>query len=299
MDHLVMLCAGAAAGVLGFGWGFAVWRRTRLIADTPTARIRSMPMGRVELNGLAQEKAELLAPITKTPCVYYRYTVEEERKSGKNKTWVTVDRGDSSSWGFYLEDPTGSVLVMPAGAEVTIGCDFEARHGGFGSLFRERDQSFDPSPWVDKGWFGWAKKFRFRESRIHTGERLYVLGVSQERRDLGTERRQRVLDKLRALKSDPDAMAHLDTDGDGQVSDDEWEVARNLVTQEVYRGAVDDRVIVGADPQRDAPFLISDRGEEAVLAVHRWKFRLGIFGGAALSVACVGLLVWNCGGVGG
>jgi hypothetical protein len=182
MEEVFVPAIGVAGGIAAFGWGFMVWRRMRLIVDTPTAKVRSMPMGRVELHGCAQEKAELAAPITKQPCVYYRYTVEEERRSGKNKTWVTVDRGDSAAWAFYLEDETGAVLLMPEGAKVEIGCDFEAKHGGLSGLISGRDKSFDPTPWVKRGWLGLAtKKLRFREWRIHAGEPLYVLGVSQER----------------------------------------------------------------------------------------------------------------------
>ncbi len=292
MEEIFVPAAGVAGGIAAFGWGFKVWRRMRLIVDTPTAKVRSMPMGRVELRGRAQEKAELQAPITKRPCVYYRYTVEEERRSGKNRTWVTVDRGDSSAWAFYLEDETGSVLLMPEGASVEIACDFEAKHGGLSGLIFGREPSFDPSPWMNRGWLGVAsKKLRFREWRIHAGEALYVLGVSQERGGIAAERRRRILDKLRALKSDPDAMAHFDRDQDGDISSAEWEVARQLTVQEVVREAVDDRVVIAADPNRDAPFFVSDQGESSLVARHRWKAALGVFGGAALSVVCLWILL--------
>ena len=132
---------------------------------------------------------------------------------------------------------------------------------------------------------------RFREWRIHAGDTLYVLGVSQERGTIAAEQRQRILDKLRALKADPDAMAHFDRDADGEISEAEWEVARQLTVQEVVRDAIDDRVVVAADPGRDAPFLISDQGEGALVSSHRWKALLGVFGGAALSVGSLWVLL--------
>ncbi len=284
---------GCVGGVVAFGWGFRVWRRMRLIVDTPTARVRSMPMGRVELHGRAQEKAELESPITRTPCAYYRFRVEEERKSKKSTTWVTIDSGDSSAWPFALEDDTGTVVVVPAKARVELGCDFEARRGGLSSMvFGNDDEGFDASPWQKRGWLGLStKRLRFREWRIHAGDALYVLGVAQERPGLAAERRARVIDKLRALKSDPEAMAHFDRDGDGEVSASEWEAARQLTVQEAAREAVDDRVVVAADPQRHAPFLISDHGEASLVSRLRVRALLGIFGGAALAVACLWALV--------
>lgn len=294
--NILVPALGCAAGIVCFGWGFSVWRRMRLIVDTPTAKVRSMPMGRVELQGRAQEKAELAAPITKTPCVYYRYLVEEERRSGKHNTWVTVDQGDSSAWAFRVEDETGAVLVVPERAKVEIGCDFEAKHGGLSGLLFGRDKSLDPSPWTQRGWLGVSiKKLRFREWRIHAGETLYVLGVAQERGNLAAERRERILDKLRALKADPEAMAHFDRDGDGEVSDPEWEIARQLVVQEVMRGSVDDRVVIAADPARDAPFLISDHGEASLVSRHYWQALLGVFGGAATSIGSLWVLLVQLG----
>lgn len=284
---------GCVGGVVAFGWGFRVWRRMRLIVDTPTAKVRSMPIGRVELLGRAQEKTELQAPITRTPCVYYRFTVEEERRNKKSTTWVTIDSGDSSAWPFELVDDTGSVLVVPERARFELGRDFQAHRGGLsGVLFGNDDDGFDASPWARRGWLGLStKKLRFREWRIHAGDELYVLGVAQERAGLADERRARVIDKLRALKSDPEAMAHFDRDADGEISAAEWEAARQLTVHEVAREAVDDRVVVAADPGRDAPFLISDHGEASLVARMRARALLGIFGGAALAVACLGVLL--------
>lgn len=292
---MIGLVFGIAGGIAVFGWGFGLWHRMRLIADTPTAKIRSMPMGRVELYGRVQEKAELLSPVTKHPCVYYRYQVEEEDPSDEDDTWVTVDRGDSSAWGFYLNDDTGSVLVMPEGARIEIGLDFQAQVGGLSGWFSRRDPSFDPNPWVTPGLFGLGRKLRFREWRIHAGEFVYLLGVSQERPGIGGEQRQRVLDKLRALKADPEAMAHFDTDGDGHVSSAEWQVARRLTVRETHRSPSEDRVVVAADPAGGAPFLISDHGEDALVASYRWKCVLAVFGGIAVSVASFWFLLVELG----
>jgi hypothetical protein len=280
--------AGLASGLVSFARGFAVWRRLRLIQDTPTARVRSLPMGRVELRGRAQEKAELRAPLTGTPCVYYRYTVEERRGS-RRKRWAVLERGDSSAWGFYLQDETGRVLVAPAGAQVDIAPDLRGSPASAG---------LDASRWQRSRWLG-RPALRLTEWRIHAGEPVYVLGVAQERADLTHERRRRIADKLRALKSDPEALAHLDSDRDGSISAQEWEVARQLATDEVAQEGFDDRVVIAADPHGASPFYLSDRSEHALLRRHRLQVLGGVWGGALLSLACLYYLLSYLGVMGG
>ena len=73
LEACVWLAGGILGGLALFGAGFRAWRRLRLIEDTPTSRVRSMALGRVELAGSAVGKADLEAPFTGTPCVYYRY----------------------------------------------------------------------------------------------------------------------------------------------------------------------------------------------------------------------------------
>ena len=287
MDFALLACCIAfVVGLFAFGWGFRIWRRHRLIRDTPTARARSMPMGRVELFGSAQDKAELLAPLSQNPCVYYRYRIEQVQHSGNHTRWETVDSGDSSAWGFYLEDETGRILVMPEDAEIKLRRDFRFTSENIPLWIR---QSTHPQLNLrhlrSSSWWSDGGRLRFSEWRLEAGDPVYVLGVAQPRPGIAAERRERILEKLRALKSDPDAMAHLDSDGDGVISAQEWEVARNLTVEEVSREPVADRVAVAVDPAGRAPFLISDRDEQELLDAYRWQAPSAIFGGAALAVA--------------
>ncbi len=108
------LCAWA-------GWQF-VHRlaRARLLGDVPTSRIRSAAQGFVELYGVLEEGPEgpLQAPLTGKPCLWWRYRIEvEEKRSGREKAWRTVDKGASES-PFSLRDATDACLVDPRGAEV-------------------------------------------------------------------------------------------------------------------------------------------------------------------------------------
>lgn len=297
-DPWIASVLGFSGGVAAFGWGFRQWRWLRLIEDTPTAKVRSMPMGRVEIFGRAEEKAELRAPLSRKRCVYYRYRVEELRGSGKNRRWRTIESGESSAWGFYLEDDTGRVFVAPKGATIRVASDLQVTRGGLLGVFDRGEPELDLRKWENRSWWNRHRR-RYTEWRLEPGDPVYVLGTAQERPGLAAERRQRVVEKLRALKADPDAMAHFDSDGDGSVSAEEWEVARQLSVTEVMRDAVPDRVVVAADPASGAPFMISDRSERALRSEQRGRALLGIFGGATGSVACLIYMLGRLGVLGG
>jgi len=278
-----LLCLAAlGGGIFVFFSGFRTWRRMRLIQDTPTSAVRSMALGRAELHGRAAEKGELVAPFTGRPCVYYRYLVEEEvRSSRRRRRWRTLEKGSSEAWPFYLDDGTGRALVDPRGATLDLPRDYRAVDppltGPAGAFLEERGIR-------TRGFLGFRKRLRLTEWHIAPGEEIYVLGVARERDGIAHERRVRIAEKLAALKSDPDAMAHLDTDGDGRVSSEEWDVARRLAVNEVEIEGVEDRVVVTRDEHGRAPFYIADRDEKEILAKHRWLAAGGVFGGVLLAV---------------
>jgi hypothetical protein len=203
-----------------------------------------------------------------------------------------VSKGDSSAWPFYLEDETGRVLVDPEGATVELRTDLRGRRVFPGD---EYYTALEKHGWARRGWLGGSRRMRVSEWRIEPGDPLYALGVAQERPGLAQERRRHVAEKLAALKRDPEAMAHLDRDGDGHVSADEWEVARRLVVHEVDLTPQDDRVVIGRAPHREAPFYLSDRHERAVVRSLSWRSSASIFGGAALSLACLAVLLSKLG----
>jgi hypothetical protein len=288
------MLAGVGAGVVSFLHGFRAWRRLRLIEDTPTAKVRSMALGRVELQGRAEAREDLEAPLTGFPCVFFRYEIEEERGSGRQRRWRTVARGDSSAQGFYLADATGRVLVDPTGAELQLECDWRATN----PTLSPRLEGVLASHGIDAGGWLLRRRLRFREWLIAPGERIYVLGIAQERPALAAERRAKVLERLAALKRDPAAMAALDANGDGRVDGDEWEVARRGVVDAVEGERVEDRIVVGAAPNRESPFLVSDRTESRLLSRQRLEAFAGVFGGAALALACGALLLDRFGRLG-
>ncbi len=282
---------GMAAGVVFFVRGFRTWRRLRLIQDTPTSKVRSLALGRVEIHGQATEKAELAAPFTGAACVWYRWEIEEQVRSGRSRRWRSVAQGDSHAWPFYVEDDTGRILVDPGGAEFHVPSDYREvdpdLSGAAGSYLASQGVS-------THGLLGFRRKLRLSEWHIAPGETLYVLGTAQERGSLVHERRVRIAEKLAALKADPEAMAHFDADGDGRISQEEWEMARRLVVQGIEREGAEDRVVIGRGDEGQ-PFFVADRPESEIVKRHRWSALGGIFGGALLSLGSLGGLLIRTG----
>ena len=116
-------------GLIGFFWGFMRLRRKRLIENIPTSTIRGMALGLVELIGRAKKDKPLISPLSLTPCVLYRYTVERYEKRGRHSSWVTVAKGSTFYCPFWIDDDTGKVLVFPQGAELILPIHYQFTSG--------------------------------------------------------------------------------------------------------------------------------------------------------------------------
>ncbi len=168
-----------AAGILLFIQGFRNLREKRLIENTPTSKIEGLAMGLVEVFGKAKPFQEKIhkSPFTNTDCVYYRYTIEEYRSSGKSGHYVTIDEQRTSD-PFFVQDETGKVLVNPEGAEInkpdkTV---FKTNSSGEPS---ELIQDFIKGRGISyKGTFGFNKDMIFTEYLIEPEDSIFVMGTA-------------------------------------------------------------------------------------------------------------------------
>ena len=173
------LCVGAVLGVLGFFRGFQLRKKKKLIEDIPTSTVRGVALGLSEVHGKARESQKLLiSQFTKTPCVFYRYQVEEYRSSGKGGRWVTLDEHTSPE-SFYLEDGTGRLLVCPAGAELHVHADHKYSNG-LGAKDKDLFLAELYAMGIDtQGFLGFGKKLRGEEAYIVPGDDIYAIGTIQ------------------------------------------------------------------------------------------------------------------------
>lgn len=166
-------------GIVLFIVGVYFHKRKRLIADTPTSKIRSLAMGLVEIFGqvIPVKNNVFKSPFTDNDCVYYRYTVEEYKSSGKNSHWVTVKKEEQRTL-FYLKDETGMVLVEPTGAQIDAKKDFEFQ-SSLGKDPPEQVIRFLTAHHLShEGFLGLNKTMRYQETIIAPNDSLYIMGTA-------------------------------------------------------------------------------------------------------------------------
>lgn len=255
-------------------------KRIRLIEDTPTSRVRSAAQGYVELSGTVDVLAgpPIIAPLTGTPCAWYRYRVERRAKAGEKGRlrWTTVASGVSHDL-FLLRDETGRCVVDPEGAEVLA----RTRQTWYGSAPLPRRPPPMQGRWFHRG------KYRYTEHRLHPGETLYAAGwFRTEDAQADTGLREAVAVLLRAWKRNPDkALQAYDHNRNGRFELDEWEAVRRAARREVLRrraeAARGPRVHLLARPTDGRPYLLSALPE--ALLVRRYR-RAGCAAFVALAV---------------
>jgi hypothetical protein len=177
MTHVEMTIYSSAALLAGpwfFHRGFQTLRTRRLIANTPTAHIRSMAMGLVEINGMVAPRSRVTAPFSGHECAYWEVDISTQSRRG----WTVIHRNHSGN-PFFLRDPTGVALVYPHGAECKLAFGTEEHCQGL----------MLPSCYADYmnahasaiGQIARLGVLRFRERVLEEGQRLFVLGTATPR----------------------------------------------------------------------------------------------------------------------
>jgi len=283
LEWVLDLAVAVACGFL-IRYGFRQLRKKNMVENVPSSPIRSVAMGLAEIQGRSPGTATLAAPLSKAPCHYYRYQIEEERHRSKGgREWVVVDRGESNV-PFHVEDPTGRILVSPERADILLKRDYQRI---------ERAE----------GWFGRRK--RYSEWRIDPADFVYVIGTVSKLRDLAAERRARLQERLRDVKKDPAAIRRFDLDGSGALDEQEWAGAVAVVKDDMLReelarkaAAPQEDLVVGAG-ELESTFMISDRDERSVASFLGWKAFGAVLCGGAGALAMITSILGRFGVVAG
>jgi hypothetical protein len=278
MEFWLLSGAMAAGSAFLLHLGVRFFWRLRTITDAPTARIQSASQGYLELGGTARpHQGQTAGPLTGTPCLWYRYSIEERKRSGKSEHWVRIEGGDCPT-PFALDDGTGRCIVEPARAHLKL-------------RRRTRWQGPQRSPRNrERGWLFSSDRYRFTEERIEEGDPIYLLGYFETPRR-GPEERDRLRRALlKVWKQDPARIARFDRDGDGSLSPEEWELARQEAATlaesaelEQASKPVTPRVRDTGDARQ--PYVISTYTEEDLASGLRWQTLGATAGALALGVA--------------
>lgn len=170
---------GMAAGTVLFFVGLSSWSMKRRIENMPTSAIRSLAMGLVEIQGTVDKalKEYVKSPFSGKNCVYYRYSVEELKQHGKNSSWVQIKSGQHAD-PFYVKDKTGSVLVNPKDASISINEDNTFTSGAFRTLPAPVKTFASKNNLNLQSFFGFNRNLRFTESYLAPGDTVFILGTA-------------------------------------------------------------------------------------------------------------------------
>ena len=276
-----MLWAGLllAATAYALYLAYRNFKKSRLIEDMPTSLIRSASQGFTELIGIGKPHGEhLSAPLTATPCLWWYYSIEQYKSSGKSSSWVKIESG-SSEQPFNIDDNSGLCLVMPEGADLTARHNKKwqgrLRHplGGSGK------KSTSTLGRLLNTNIGFGKRYRYTERLIKEHDPLYILGHfstdSAGKRSLSVEKMTGNI--LRSWKQDfTGLLENYDSNGDGELDIAEWKSVQQAAKKEALKqqreNSQQDKEHAIAKPVATGlPFLIGSDEQDALSGRYRWR----------------------------
>lgn len=294
----------AVVALLGGASVFGAWRayknlkHARLIEDIPPSKARSVPQGYVELEGVGRlmDGPPIVAPLSATTCVWYRFKVEERQrvqtKNGTQTCWVTVQKGESDEV-FWLEDDTGRIAIDPEGAQV-IPQHRETWQSGMRAQRTSLPNYITAFLATHTG----TNPYRFTEERIHAGENLYALGLVK---NIGHHQQtstveDEVREILREWKQDQQQLlARFDLNKDGKIDSQEWLLARAQARREARKAREEEQLtsaeainIMRATGDANRPYILSAYPQQRLIR----KQRLWALLYAALFLLAGGIAVW-------
>lgn len=270
---------------------FTRLRRARWIEDTPTSRIRSAAQGLVELKGQLDPGGHtpLISPLGEVDCLWYRFKVEEYRRSAKTSHWHTVEQGCSER-PFVLRDGTDVCWIAPQGAEVHPSR--VRRWEGH----RRWPAGHSLRTGLLAGLIG--KRYRYTEEWLEEGQLLYALGWFESRgggREVVSQQgvARQIIGEWKADYAQ--LLTRFDRNRDGQLDMAEWERVRHAADQEAARkvaakGLAPTVHQLGEAPHRGLPFILSDHHEENLSAKLRRQSSWSLVG-LAVSAGLSGWLL--------
>jgi len=285
----------AAAGGLSF---YLVWRylrRARIIADTPTSKVRSAAQGYVELDGRGEhfDDGPAVSPGSGRRCLWYRYKLERKEHywdgDERRTRWETVQKGESDS-PFFLNDGTGRVEVHPEGAEVTTP------HRRVWYTRTSDPRASTASLRIGGMGLNLGGSYRHTEEILVAGP-LYALGwfttLSHQTRPLEPAVRERLETWQEAEEV---FMDQFDRNEDGRLDAEERQRARDLAQARVLaeEGGGEEtppsfHTLTAPEGGRQ-PFLVTGHSQAALIRRYRRRSLGALVGLAVLTAAVLWVL---------
>jgi E3 ubiquitin ligase len=322
---------GAGTGVYFFYKGFRLLQRKRLIVNTPASKIRSASMGLVEISGLATGPYVVTSPLRQVECYYYQSTAWELQGGKNKNWVKVADESlhvpfyVDDSTDKVLIDPRGSELdlhcdfreeyhrsVLYEGPEMPSSVqDFLLRHGvDPDKRLKVEEHCIKPknflfvlgtlsqNPGVDASVApAWAERVSQRSEPAEQNEpEPEVIRLSEPGGAVpatAMTQQQKIAAALsRAGISNPISWTRAPIAAPAATS------AAKVVGTIAAETAVEDMggydlhpPVVLMKGSHEPTFFISWRSQRDVVASLGWKSGLMIWGGPALTILCVYILL--------
>lgn len=272
-DLFILAVMGLFAGIYLFFSGFRKLWAKRLIQNIPTSKIRSIAMGLVEINGIAEPHTFLIGPYTKAHCVFYHILVERLVRTQKSTHWVK-ELEVKTDIPFFVKDDTGIVMIDPVGVETDLPLRYSQMEGNA----------------------------KYSEWNIMDKEPVYVLGTAKVRKGKEDNIQEEVEARLKAMIDNPEEKIQLDTNKDMWIDDEEWQLAREKIKEQVKKEFEDvknnpkqgnynmpehlQNKVIGKG-ELDKHFIISNKSEKELVDSYKYKVFFRITGGVLLFLICL------------
>ncbi|MDZ4859954.1 MAG: GIDE domain-containing protein [Candidatus Hydrogenedentes bacterium] len=281
----------AMAGICVYA-GVYARQHAALVQRTKTSSIRVAIPGYVEFEGKAEavDGQTVTAPLTLSPCCWYRMRIEKlvrnTSDSARSTNWTTV-RDETSAAPFLVRDASGVCVVDPAGADVTP----TDKSDWYGAVEEPEDRN-PPRVRVGESDSGWVhfdtgpnSKYRYREERIYDGDPIFVLGVFSKklREPEPIEEEEGLEDDVGefegASQGGMDEMDAVDIVDETAIEDDLNDRAVRITLNRIVHGSRKEPLILSTTPQEKHIELMAKGG-------------IGAFIIALVPLALGGLLLW-------
>jgi hypothetical protein len=322
---------GAVTGVYFFYKGFRLLQRKRLIVNTPAPKIRSASMGLVEVSGLATGPYVVTSPLRQVECYYYQSTAWELQGGKNKHWVKVADESlhvpfyVDDSTDKVLIDPRGSEIdlhcdfreeyhrsVLYEGPEMPSSVqDFLLRHGvDPDKRIKVEEHCIKPknflfvlgtlsqNPGVDASVApAWAERVTQRSEPPQANElEPEVIRLSEPVGAVpatAMTQQQKIAAALsRAGISNPISWTRASIAAPAAV--DSAKAVRTIVAEPAVEdlGGYDlHPPVVLMKGSHEPTFFISWRSQRDVVASLGWKSSLMIWGGPALTILCVYILL--------
>jgi hypothetical protein len=292
-DPVIFGTLGFGAGIYLFLRGFKEFRNYRMMADTPVVPVRSLAMGRCEVYGTARGDVQVVSPVSHTHCYWYKVEIEKRTKDSKGREKWSHYATDINGIPFDIEDATGKVRVNPQKAELDLvqQCKVE-RYG---------------DTYIERAGAGAAVLHFVTAQRPEVEPAADAAGLSQPlppdqareemenlRREMRADRRAQQV-KSSGIVSFFKSLSTGGSSGRFRLTEyciipgRQYHIAGSCAENPSPRDE-DDRNLI-CKGENEPFFHISWRTEEEAQKHYRRKAFLCIFGGGALSVVCLGVLL--------